>query len=126
MINFTLEGQSSGPHINSCSGDKIRIDGRDRTSSVLLTPEQVLDWPLNSFNALNETHIAQLLEHPADVFIIGTGHRQHFPDTALLAPFMRKGLGVEIMDSGAAARTYNILMSEGRRPVAGIIIEPSH
>ena len=123
MINFTLEGNNSGPHINICSGTSIRINGQDRQTSVVLTPEAVLEWPLKKPSEMDASHLELLLAQPADVVIIGTGKQQVFPDMALLVPFMKKGIGVEVMDSSAAGRTFNILMSEGRRPVAGIIIE---
>ena len=123
MINFTLEGSNSGPHINICTGDTIRINGQDRQTSVILTPEGIFDWPIQKLSDMDATHLELLLNQSADVVILGTGKQQQFPDVALLAPFMKKGIGVEVMDSSAASRTFNILMSEGRRPVAGIIIE---
>ena len=126
MINFTLEGSSSGPHINSCSGENIRINGQERQTSVVLTSKEVFDWPIQKLSEMDASHLELLLAQHADVVILGTGRQQQFPDMALLAPFMQKGIGVEVMDSSAASRTFNILMAEGRRPVAGIIIEPSN
>jgi uncharacterized protein len=57
----------------------------------------------------------------AQIVLIGTGARQHFLPAALVAPLNRLGIGVETMDTQAAARTYNILMNEGRRVVAALL-----
>ena len=56
-----------------------------------------------------------------EVLIVGTGSRQHFLHPAVFAPLTRVGIGVEAMDTQAAARTYNILMSEGRRVVVALM-----
>ena len=57
----------------------------------------------------------------AEVLLVGTGQRQHFLPPALLKPLLRAGVGVESMDTQAAARTYNILMAEGRKVVAVLL-----
>ena len=56
-----------------------------------------------------------------EILIVGTGSRQHFLHPAVFAPLTRAGIGVEAMDTQAAARTYNILMSEGRRVVVALM-----
>ena len=65
----------------------------------------------------------QLLATGADILILGTGRRQQFPSLALLKPVMLAGRTVDVMDTSAACRTYNILMSEGRTVAAALIIE---
>ncbi|MGE4338135.1 MAG: Mth938-like domain-containing protein [Pigmentiphaga sp.] len=57
----------------------------------------------------------------AEVLLVGTGQRQHFLPPAVLKPLLRAGVGVESMDTQAAARTYNILMAEGRKVVAVLL-----
>lgn len=68
---------------------------------------------------------AAALENPEqiEVVLIGTGAKQHFLATPVIMDLLTIGIGVEMMDSQAAARTYNILMSEGRRVVAALLIE---
>lgn len=56
-----------------------------------------------------------------EVLLLGTGARQRFPSPAVLRPLLQAGIGVEVMDTQAAARTYNILMAEGRRVVAALL-----
>ena len=70
--------------------------------------------------------IERLCEQSPEVVIIGTGTRHVFPSPELLAPMTRAGIGVEVMSTSAACRTYNILSAEGRRVVALLLpIEPS-
>jgi len=54
--------------------------------------------------------------------LIGTGARFQFPEPALLAPLQKAGIGVEVMDTQAACRTYNILLGEGRSVAAALIL----
>ncbi len=60
-----------------------------------------------------------------EVLLIGTGSRQHLLDRGILAPLLRSGIGVECMSTPAAARTYNVLMAEGRRVIAALLTEES-
>ena len=57
------------------------------------------------------------------IVLLGTGSRQRFPAAALLRPLIQRRVGIEVMDSYAACRTYNILMAEGRDVAAALIIE---
>lgn len=58
-----------------------------------------------------------------EVLLVGTGERQVMLGANVLGPMLRAGVGVECMSTGAAARTYNILMAEGRRVIAALILE---
>ena len=70
---------------------------------------------------MTEAHIDALLELDPQVILLGTGARQIFPAMALLARGLARSIGIEVMDTGAACRTYNILMAEGRQVVAGLL-----
>lgn len=92
--------------------------------SFIITPQQVInDWPPGHLEELSEDHFQPIIDLNPEVALIGVGNRLRFPDPALLSSLMSSGVGVEIMDSAAACRTYNILMSEGRQVAAAIIIE---
>jgi len=94
--------------------------------AVVFGPEgDVRAWPVSSCEDID----AAALEHvarpdapsPPEVVLIGTGARQRFLSPSLLRPLIKAGIGVEMMDTQAASRTYNILMAEGRRVVAALI-----
>jgi len=123
MINFTLENSNAGIFIESCELPLLRINGREYRQSLWLTPNSLSHWSPTSIDELNETTLEPMLTTAADVILIGTGEQQRFLSMHQLAPFYRKGIGVEVMNSCAACRTFNILTSDGRRPVAGIIVD---
>ena len=54
--------------------------------------------------------------------LLGTGERQRFPPAAAMAALLTRGIGIEVMDNAAAARTFNVLATEGRRVVAGFLL----
>ena len=76
-----------------------------------------------SFDALAEADMAAIAALECPIVLLGTGLRQRFPSPALLRPLIERRIGVEVMDSHAACRTYNILMAEGRDVAAALIVE---
>jgi uncharacterized protein len=102
----------------------VAINGERYTSSLIVQPEAISsDWPVADMSALNASHLQQLLATGADILILGTGKRQQFPPLELLKPIIQAGRSVDVMDTAAACRTYNILTSEGRIVAAALIIE---
>lgn len=93
-------------------------------SSILLLPDTpVVDWPVSSFDTLAAEHFDLLLETAPEVVVFGSGARLRFPHPRLTAALAARRIGVETMDFMAACRTYNILMAEGRRVAAALLIE---
>jgi uncharacterized protein len=112
--------------ITACGADHVAVNGRMLQRSLLLLPEHLDEnWGPASFVGLTQAHIEFLACTPCDVLLLGTGQRQHFPPPALLRPIYETGRGVEIMDTPAACRTYNLLAAEGRLVCAALIIESS-
>ncbi len=110
--------------ITACGPGYVAVGGRTLHRSLLLAPD-LLDasWGPARFAELAEGHIAPLATLPCDVLLLGTGSRQRFPPPALLRALHEVGRGVEIMDTGAACRTYNILLAEGRAVAAALILD---
>lgn len=91
--------------------------------SFLLTPAGVTAyWQVAAAETLGAEQVETLLALRPELVILGTGERQVFPAAAFLAGFLRKGIGIEVMDNAAAARTYNLLAGEDRQVVAGFIL----
>lgn len=102
----------------------VAINGERYSSSLIVQPEAIdPEWQAVDAASLTPEHIERLLATGADILILGTGKRQHFPPLALLKPVMATGRTLDVMDTSAACRTYNILMSEGRAVAAALIIE---
>lgn len=120
-------------HLNSAEGqnvitaygeDHIQVNGTRYQHSLIVLPEQVLrDWPVPSFEQLLAEHFLPLLEQRPEIVLLGTGSRHRFPHPALYGALIQAGIGVEIMNTGSACRTYNILVSEGRRAAAALILD---
>jgi uncharacterized protein len=92
------------------------------TASFVISPQHLLrDWPPQRIEELREEHLRLIATLEPEVVLLGTGPKIRFPNHAWLRAFHQHGVGVEIMDNGAACRTYNILMAEGRYVVAGFI-----
>lgn len=95
---------------------------RHSTSLVVSGERLVTDWPARSVEDLGADHFAAILELKPEIVLLGTGPVFRFPEPARLAPLHRAGFGVEVMDTPAACRTYNILLGEGRNVVAALIL----
>jgi uncharacterized protein len=110
-------------HVRWVREASISLADRTLESSFLLTPERVEPWPVTSPASLDPAAVEVLLALEPELVVLGTGRRQVFPSQAVLAAFLSRGIGIEVMDNGAAARTYNLLAGEGRRVVAAFVIE---
>ena len=105
--------------IRSVSADGIRIGDRTFRHTVALTPDEIIDgWPETPVGELLETHFQVLLDATPEVIVLGTGHRAVFPPRELVFALARRGVGFEVMDTSAAARTFNVLAGEGRHVAA--------
>jgi uncharacterized protein len=110
--------------ITSYDAGHIAVNGRSLTKSFLLTPQRLVEnWPPASVEELTEDHLLAVAALDCPIVLLGTGARQRFPARTLMRPLIGRQVGVEVMDSHAACRTYNILMAEGRNVAAALIIE---
>ena len=99
--------------------NRVRYPGH-----VLLLPAQAVQpWGVDGFEALQPASFDPLLRARLDLVLLGTGARQRFPHPALTAALREAGIGVEVMDTNAACRTYNILVGEGRVVAAALLVE---
>jgi uncharacterized protein len=123
-MRFSEADDSDGHLIDAYGTEGIVIGGRRFARGLIVTPSRIVeDWGPSDPAALRVEHLEALLELApnAQVLVVGTGERQVFPNPALYVAVIQRGIGIEVMDTGAACRTYNILVSEGRRVVAGLM-----
>jgi len=111
------------PSIDAWGGGGFRVSGLWRPGSLLILDDQAQDWPIASMAALDMTAFAPVIAAgPAVEFVLlGTGLTQALPPRDIREGLKAAGLGLEFMSSEAAARTYNVLASEGRRLAAALI-----
>ncbi len=99
------------------------VNGERFERPIIVTPERVLtDWAARDFASLDESHFNRLLELKPEVLLLGTGSQLRFPNPRLYRSLIEARIGVECMDTSAACRTYNILMAEGRKVAAAILV----
>jgi len=101
----------------------VAVNGVRYETSVLVTPQGVTAWGVSGFEALTAADFGLIAEWKPEIVILGTGRMQRFPPRELARVLAADGRGVEFMDSNAACRTYNILVAEGRKVVAAILLE---
>ena len=102
----------------------VRVGATEYRENVVVTPEQIVTgWAARGFDALNETDFDAIAALKPEVALLGTGATMRFPHPRVTRPLTDAGVGVEIMDTAAACRTFNILAAEGRKVVVAILIE---
>ena len=111
-----------GPLVQGFAGRGFRVDGATY-EGVLLTPQTAAAWAAPALAALAEADVAPLLAlaPPPEFILLGTGATLAFPPRAFVAALEEKGIGVEAMDSRAAARTWGLLRGEGRWIAAALM-----
>jgi len=91
--------------------------------SIILSPgKPVTRWQPRCFAELQLEHLRQINPLQPEMVLLGTGEHLNFPEQAWMMEFLEAGIGFEVMDTAAACRTYNILSSEGRQPVAALLV----
>jgi uncharacterized protein len=109
--------------VRACRSDSIVVVDRELRSSFVLSPDRVIDaWPVRTIGDLNDEALQTILDLSPQVLLLGTGAKVHFPAQAILAQFLTRGIGIEVMDNSAACRTFNLLVSEGRKVVAAVML----
>ena len=114
-LKFTRE-MSARLVIRSVSESAIHVNDDEYKTSIAMTPEAVLgDWPDKPITELVAEDFEDVFDVSPELVLLGTGPTNVFPPRELMFAFARKGIGFEVMDTPAAARTFNVLANEGRR-----------
>jgi uncharacterized protein len=111
--------------IESYGDGRFRITGAVHQGSVLVFPDKTVAWPVGEITALTEESLASVAAAgdagTIDLLLIGCGPRMTLIPAKLRAALRSHGVVIEPMDTGAAARTYNVLAAEGRKVAAALI-----
>lgn len=122
-MKFSEIEQTEGHLVEAYGPGWVRISGRRYTQSLILTPKAITPWGPAVALDLTPEHLLTLAQGSPQVVLIGTGQRPVLLDPALYAPLLALGIGIEVMTTPAACRTYNLLMSEGRLVAAALILD---
>lgn len=108
--------------ITRCEDGTVTVNDTEFTESILVMPHAMQDWKVRDIKHLQEDDLSAMLELKPDVILLGTGRNLIFPPDELLEFVKQRGVGVEIMNTAAACRTYTVLISEGRKVLAALVV----
>ncbi|HUO80383.1 MAG TPA: Mth938-like domain-containing protein [Steroidobacteraceae bacterium] len=103
---------------------ELRLRDRVLRASAIVTASEVLPWPVAGAESLTPELLAPVLALRVEVVLLATGARQVWPPPAVLAHLAARGVGLEVMDLGAACRTFNLLVGDRRQVALAAILRP--
>ena len=109
--------------IKAYTENTVTINEETYTQSIVVQANYLEPaWQPQNIDELNNAAIRELAKLDTEIILLGTGQRQHFPDRQLFVPLYDRSIGIEVMDTPAACRTYNILLEEGRTVTAALLL----
>jgi len=125
-VDLMLQRPGDYLHIRAISRHGIQIGDQWYRDSLILSADRLVpEWPLDKVADCTPALLEPIFELEPEVVLLGTGAKQSFPSARLIMEFYQRGIGVEVMSTDAACRTFNVLVSEGRRVVAALLQSPS-
>ena len=122
-MRFAQDSPSGINVIRAYGNGELRVNDAVFRGAVILSASTAIAEPnVENFTALVAIDVARILALEPELVLLGTGARQIFPDASFAAQFLRAGIGFEVMDTGAASRTFNVLVGEQRRVVALLLV----
>ena len=122
-MQLTLENPDFRYALRGASGVSALVNDRRLERSFILAPNELVeDWRPRTIDELLPGDLEPLLALQPAVVLLGSGAQLRFPAPAVMAACLTRGIGIEVMDNAAAARTFNVLATEGRRVVAGFLL----
>ena len=122
-MRFAQDQASNVNIVRGYASGELRInDSVFRTSMLLAADALQAEAGLTNVGGLDDGQAARVMALKPEVVLVGTGPRQEFPAPSFSRQFLLAGIGVEVMSTGAACRTFNVLVGERRRVVALLIV----
>lgn len=121
-MKFTLDNPQSEFVFNNYGEGFVAVKNQRYTSSLVIFPDLLESWPVASLDELTADHFDIFASRKPDVLILGTGAKQQFPSVQLRRELAKRKLQLDVMDTPAACRTYNLLVSEDRDVGACVLL----
>ena len=122
-MKLHVSGPGARNAITAYGEGYVSVNGQRHESSVIVLPDQVMPWDVAEFASATEADFDRLKTLDVEILLLGTGPRQRFPHPRLTAPLAQARVGLEVMDTKAACRTYNILVAEARRVALALVFQ---
>lgn len=124
-MQLTLENPDFRYFLRGVNADGVLVNERRLAASFILSPMALIEaWRPRSVAELLPEDMEPLLALNPSVVLLGSGATLRFPSAAVMAACLTRGIGIEVMDNAAAARTFNVLATEARKVVAGFLLPP--
>jgi uncharacterized protein len=121
-MDLTLQKPGNHLFIRSVSAVGIQVVDRTVRGPVILSASELLtDWGVSHCDELSEERLEPVFALRPEIVLLGTGSTQVFPPAEIMMCFHRRGIGVEVMTTAAACRTFNVLVSDRRNVVAALL-----
>jgi uncharacterized protein len=121
-MKFTQQRQEGINLIRRYGADYIVVGEQEIRSSCVVGASTLAPWPPRSVAELRPEHLPALFDLAPEVVVLATGATQKFPPATLRAEFATRRIGLEVMEIGAACRTYNVLVGEERKVLAAVLL----
>ena len=108
--------------IRAYQAGQIQINDTWIDYPVIITKNTVIQWPASNIQTLSLAEFETTLQFNPEILLLGTGEKQQFPLPAITQLAASKQIGLEVMDTAAACRTYNVLLSEDRHVSAALFM----
>ena|SRR3990167_10110462 len=124
MPNLTLDNNDSSYQIRSFKPGVIQVNEKTYTRSIIISPHSLIEnWPPQTIAELKADTLSLVISMKPTILLIGTGSKLVFPAVEIYGALINAGIGVELMDTAAACRTYNALSAENRNVAAALIVK---
>lgn len=122
-MRFAEDDKDGRYRIRAYASGQLTVNDEVLTHSLVVSSDKLIrDWPPQSIEELAPAHLQVAVDLQPEILILGTGANLCFPHPSLIADLQAQGIGVEVMDTAAACRTYNVLVSEQRRVAAAVFM----
>lgn len=126
-MKFHLSHAAGKNMLTGYGSNFVMVNQQRYAGSIIVMPGRLIEnWPIDNFTALLPEHFAFLASLVPEVVLLGTGDLIRFPHPRLSHVLTDAGIGLEVMSTGAACRTYNVLMDEGRNVAAALLLPKSN
>jgi uncharacterized protein len=124
MTGLALDDNHAKYQIKAYKPGNIQINDTTYSHSLIVSPEILIDnWSPQHISELTQNDLKIIIPLSPAILLIGTGSTLEFPELDVYGDLINEGIGVEVMDTSAACRTYAVLTAENRNVVAALIIK---
>jgi uncharacterized protein len=122
-MQFELNDSDNSLRIQAYDNNKLFINNKEYAHSLLISKTNLItDWPVQSAKEITNDIMQQLIAYQHTLILIGTGETQQMLSPELSSLALSQGIGLEVMSTPAACRTYNILLADHREALAAFIL----